>query len=95
MIVTLAQLDPIALGALGFLVGLLLGLLHFGTLRQVTRLYTTGGAGKALALQLTRLVLLAAVLFGLALLGAVALLAGAVGLLAARWLVIRRTRESL
>ncbi|WP_118138650.1 ATP synthase subunit I [Oceanicella sp. SM1341] len=76
----------------GLLAGFLLGLVHFGGLRHNTRLYMQGRAGAGIALQLGRLALVAAGFTGLALLGPVPLLAGTLGLLAARRVVLRRTR---
>lgn len=80
-----------ALSLLGLMLGFAAGLAHFATLRKVTALYLTGGApGRALALQLARLVLLTALLAGLALLGAGPLLAGALGVVLARAVILRR-----
>ncbi|QDL93990.1 hypothetical protein FDP22_19140 (plasmid) [Paroceanicella profunda] len=70
--------------------GAALGLAHFGALWRNTRLYAQGHAGAGLALQLARLGLVTAGLTGLALLGAVPLLAGTAGLLLARRRVVRR-----
>lgn len=81
---------PVAGAVFGLLVGALLGVVHFGSLWWNTRLYTTGGAVAALAIQLGRFAVLALVLAGLALLGALPLLAGAAGLMIARQLVVRR-----
>ncbi|MHC9236452.1 N-ATPase subunit AtpR [Pseudooceanicola sp. 502str34] len=84
---------PAAIAAL--VAGLLLGLVHFGTLRRVTELYLSGGAlWRPLALQLARLAVLAAALVLCALAGALPLLAGALGLLLGRAIVLRRTREA-
>jgi len=74
----------------GFAVGGLLGLLHFGALWWNARLYGNGSALQALALHLGRFALLLVVLAGLAKLGAPTLLAGALGLLVSRGLVMRR-----
>jgi F1F0 ATPase subunit 2 len=74
----------------GLAVGTLLGLVHFGSLWWNVRLLTTGSAVCALAVQLLRFAILAGVLFGLAMLGAAALLAGTLGLLLARALLLRR-----
>lgn len=93
MTLVFASLSPAVAAVFGFVVGLALGLFHFATLRKVTALYVAGGsAGRAIALQVARLVLLAAVLAGLALAGAVPLISGAVGLLAGRMIVLRRGR---
>ncbi|MBN8892075.1 MAG: hypothetical protein BGP12_14310 [Rhodospirillales bacterium 70-18] len=80
------------MGALlgGFAVGVLLGAAHFGSLWWNTRLYAGGAAGRALAMQMLRIGVLVAVLAVLARFGAVALLAGAAGLLLARAVLVRR-----
>ena len=70
--------------------GMLLGFAHFGSLWWNTRLYTGGSGIRALAMQVLRLILLAGVLTGLAHLGALPLLAAALGLLVARSLILRR-----
>jgi F1F0 ATPase subunit 2 len=75
---------------LGLAAGAALGLAHFASLAWNTRLYVSGGAARAFAVQLLRLAVLAAALAGLARLGAPPLLAGALGLLLARRLVLRR-----
>ena len=83
------------LSLLGLAVGLVAGTLHFLTLRRGTALYLGGGSpARAIALQLARLALLTAVLAGLAWLGAAPLLAGALGVVAARHLVLRRGKEA-
>lgn len=87
---TLAS-EPAVGAAIGFVVGMILGVVHFGALWWNTRLYTEGGStALALALQLGRFVVLAVVLAGIALLGALPLLTAALGLLLARRLVVRR-----
>lgn len=85
-----ATLGPALQILIGLGAGIALGVVHFATLRRVARLYAEGGAGVPLALQLARLLILGAVLFGLAKIGAPALLAGAIGLLLARHVVVRR-----
>lgn len=88
-------LSPAAGAVIGFVVGLLLGLVHFATLKRVAVLYTSGGGiGKALALQLARFALLAFVMIGVAQLGPMPLIAAAAGMLAGRWVVLRRNREA-
>ncbi|SDH70107.1 ATP synthase subunit I [Alloyangia pacifica] len=88
-------LAPYPLAVLALCFGFALGLLHFASLRRVTGLYIDGGPPwRALALQLGRLALLAGVLVGLALLGALPLLAGTLGLLLARQLVLRQVRKA-
>lgn len=86
-------LAPLTGALLGFCLGALLGLVHFASLHRVAALYSSGGPmGRALALQLGRFVLLVAGLSGLAFLGAVPLLSGALGLLVARGVILRRAR---
>lgn len=85
-----AAATPAAGALLGLIVGTLLGLAYFGSLWWNARLYAGGGGFRALGIQMLRLVLLIGGLAGLAKLGALPLLAGALGLLAARSLLIRR-----
>lgn len=93
MIGTFASLPPLASAVIGFALGLALGLIHFATLKTVTSLYLSGTAtGRAIGLQLGRLAVLAATLNVLALSGAAALLGGALGVLAGRAIVLRRTK---
>lgn len=80
-------------GAIGFFAGLLLGLLHFATLRWTLHFFTGGSLPKALLLQLARLGLLGFALHLLATLGATALLSGMLGVLLARSVILRRTRS--
>jgi F1F0 ATPase subunit 2 len=75
---------------LGLAAGMALGLAHFASLAWNTRLYVKGGAARALTVQLLRLALLALAFAWLARSGALPLLAGALGLLLARRLVLRR-----
>jgi F1F0 ATPase subunit 2 len=84
--------DPILArdAAIGLTAGLLAGLVHFSSLWWNTRLLITEGAGKALAMQLARLTVATGALAMLAWIGAVALLAGAVGFLVARQLLLQR-----
>ena len=79
--------------AVGFIAGLLAGSFHFGSLWWNSRLLITGGAAKAVGVQLARFAVAAAVMTGLAMLGAASLLAGALGFLAARSLFLRRFGE--
>lgn len=75
--------------------GVAVGVLHFSALDRVTQLYLGGGSvGRALLLQLSRLAVLGALLTGLAMLGALPLLSGALGLLVGRTIVMRRKREA-
>ncbi|HVZ10003.1 ATP synthase subunit I [Rhodopila sp.] len=76
--------------ALGIAAGVLVGLLHFATLRWATALYLGRHFALGLSLQLARLAVLGLVLSLLAHLGASALLAGALGLLAVRRPFLRR-----
>lgn len=75
---------------LGLVAGAGLGLAHFASLHWVAQRYAGGGALAALAVQLARFAVLIAALLGLAKVGAAALLSGAVGLLVARFFVVRR-----
>lgn len=79
-------------GLAGFLaIGLVAGALHVALLRRNAAMYLRpGGIAPALALQMLRLGLLAAVLVLLARQGAPALLAGALGVVVARWIVVQR-----
>lgn len=90
----LASHPDLAPLAAGFALGLAVGLFHFATLRRVASLYLSGGPGRALALQLARLVLLAAALAALVQFGATPLLAGTLGLLAGRFIILRQGREA-
>ena len=74
---------------IGFIAGFLVGVLHFASLRWNTRLFTTGAAGKAIALQLGRIGATVAVLILLARLSLVALLSGALAFLATRLFALR------
>lgn len=80
-------LKPIAAGLAG---GFAVGTLHFLGLRSTARLFAVGRPRLALALQLSRLALVAVVLIALAQRGAPALIAALAGLLAARSLVLAR-----
>jgi F1F0 ATPase subunit 2 len=79
---------------IGLIAGLLIGGFHFASLWWNTRLFTTGEAGKAIALQLGRIAVAVAALTLLARLGLAALLCGALGLLVARPLLLWRFGES-
>ena len=82
--------------AAGLIAGLAGGVAHFALLRWNTALYLRPrGLGRAIALQALRLVLLAGVLVALARQGALPLLLGALGVLAARWIVLRRVRGAV
>ena len=76
---------------IGLVTGLLVGWFHFSSLSWNTRLFTTGAAGKAIALQMARIAVAVAALILLArLLGLAALLCGALGFLVARPLLLWR-----
>jgi len=74
----------------GFFAGALLGLVHFGSLWWNVQLYAGGRPIRSFGLQILRFALIATVLTGLARLGALPLLAGALGLLLARGILLRR-----
>ncbi|SFC67181.1 ATP synthase subunit I [Tropicimonas isoalkanivorans] len=94
MIAELSHLPPIAGAVIGFLVGVTLGLVHFSSLRRVTVLYLAGrDIGRALALQAARFANVLAVLVLLARVGVLPLLAGTLGLLVGRALVLRQARK--
>lgn len=82
---------PLLAGVLA--AGIALGLLHFGSLRAISRDYLGSHPVRAFALQLVRMAIMAGMLFGLARLGAADLLAGALGVLIARAWVIGRVRR--
>ena len=75
---------------IGLIVGFLIGVLHFGSLSWNARLFTTGAAGKAIALQTGRIALAVAVLTLLARLGFAALLCGGLAFLVARPVLLWR-----
>lgn len=74
----------------GAAVGGLAGYAYFSALWWNVGMFERGAAPKAIFVLVLRFALLAAVFIALAKLGALALLAGAGGLLAARRIVIRR-----
>ena len=75
---------------IGLTAGFLAGLLHFGSLWGNARLFTTGSAGKAVALQIGRIAVAVAVLSLLARLGLAAVLSGSLAFLVARPLMVWR-----
>ena len=75
---------------IGLITGLLVGAFHFASLWWNTRLFSTGAAGKAVALQLGRIAVTVGILTLLARLGLAALLSGAFGFLVARPLLVWR-----
>jgi F1F0 ATPase subunit 2 len=74
----------------GFFAGALLGVLHFGSLWWNIRLYAGSGSLAVFGVQILRFVLTAAGLWGLAKIGAPALLAGASSVFVARGVLLRR-----
>ena len=85
------SLGQAALQALvGASVGGLAGAAYFAALWRNVTLFESGATPRALALLVARFFGLALVLVGLAKFGALALLAGAAGLLVARQIVMRR-----
>jgi F1F0 ATPase subunit 2 len=87
-VVTDPTLGFAALAAIGFIAGLVVGVAYFASLWWNTRLFTTGSAGRAIALQLGRIAAAVAVLVLLARLSLVTLLFGALGFLVARFSVL-------
>ncbi len=77
-----------AQAAVGLIAGLVVGVAYFASLWWNTRLFTTGSAGRAIALQLGRIAAAVAVLVLLARLSLVTLLFGALGFLVARFSVL-------
>ena len=78
---------------IGLIAGAMLGAFHFTSLSWNTRLFTSGAAGKAIALQLGRIVVAVGALILLArFLGLAALLCGTLGFLVARPLLLWRFR---
>ena len=76
---------------IGLIAGAMLGAFHFTSLSWNTRLFTSGAAGKAIALQLGRIVVAVGALILLArFLGLAALLCGTLGFLVARPLLLWR-----
>jgi F1F0 ATPase subunit 2 len=76
---------------IGLIAGAVLGAFHFTSLSWNTRLFTSGAAGKAIALQLGRIVVAVGALILLArFLGLAALLCGTLGFLVARPLLLWR-----
>lgn len=90
----LAAAHPVAAAAGGLAIGIAAGAAYFLSLRFNTALYLQGRPGPAAGLQLLRLGLLALVLAGVSLCGALPLLAAAAGLLLARRQIVRRARRA-
>lgn len=86
-----STMSLIAQSGLGLLVGLVVGAVHFGSLWWNTQIFARSGSlVMAFTIQFGRFGLLAAVFVLLSRLGALPLLAGALGLLVARQAVIKR-----
>lgn len=88
---------PDSLSAIGIAAslagGVMLGLFHFRLLRSVSLDFARGRAVRAFALQTGRMGLMAAVLVFLARQGAAILLAGALGIMIGRAVIIRRAKR--
>ena len=84
--------DAIA-AAFGLSTGFVIGVTHFASLRWNTRLFVNGSAVRAVVVALARIVGAAGVLATLMLLNPFAALAGGIGFLAARLLMLRRSGE--
>ncbi|CAN0620721.1 conserved membrane protein of unknown function [Burkholderia multivorans] len=82
-------LSPALRVAAGLVAGGAAGAAYFAALLANTRWYARGAIGAAVAVQLLRFAVLGAVLYGLARLGALALLGGLAGIVAARHAVVR------
>lgn len=77
------------------LVGTLFGLGYFASLRRVTQMFLSEGSIRlAVVLQGVRILVLVAVLYALALRGAGPLIAGALGMIVAREIVLRLARKA-
>ena len=81
--------------AIALIAGLMLGIVHFRSLHRVSTAYLDGRATRAIALQVARMVAMVALLFLLAWIGALSLVAGAGGVMLARWLVMDGLERSL
>jgi F1F0 ATPase subunit 2 len=90
---TAPTLYLVAQVATGFIAGFIVGVPYFASLWWSTRLFVTGSAGKAVALQLGRVGVVLAALTLLARLSFAALLSGVVGLLVARSVLLSRFGE--
>jgi F1-F0 ATPase (N-ATPase) AtpR subunit len=84
--------DAIA-AAFGFTTGFVIGVTHFASLRWNARVFVNGSAARAVAVALARIVGAAGALATLMLLSPFAALAGGIGFLAARLLMLRRSGE--
>jgi len=79
--------------AIGFIAGFVVGVPYFASLWWSTKLFVTGSAGRAVALQLGRVGIVLAALTLLARLSFIALLCGVLGLLVARSVLLSRFGE--
>lgn len=75
---------------IGVIAGFLAGVLHFSSLWWNARLFTTGSAGKAIAVQMGRIAVAVVVLTLLARLSLAAVLSGGVAFLVARPFMVWR-----
>lgn len=90
---TAPTLHLAAQSAVGLIAGFAVGVPYFASLWWSTRLFVTGSAGRAVVLQLGRIGMALAVLILLARLSFISLLAGALGFLVARALLLARLGE--
>lgn len=85
---------PMLPGALlSFAAGLLIGGFHFTSLRWTTEYYASGRIRMAIGLHAIRLLITIAFLFGLARMGASFLIAGTLGVLVSRAIVVRQWKR--
>lgn len=75
--------------------GAALGYAHFASLHRISDDYLGGRVARAIVIHALRLSVMAAALIVLARLGAAHLLAGALGVMASRFVVMRRARRRL
>ena len=78
---------------IGFIAGFAIGATHFVSLHWNARIFATGSAGTAVALQLGRIAVAVGALLLLALVSPFASLFGAIGFLTVRAPVLRRLGE--
>lgn len=74
--------------------GFAIGLFHFASLRYCVDAFAAGRVARAISLQMLRFAVTAGAFIGLAMLGALPLLAAALGLLGARAALLRRARSA-
>jgi F1F0 ATPase subunit 2 len=92
-VMTFVAIPTAAVLPMALLTGFLLGLVHFRTLRTVCEGYAGGRICRAAMLQLLRMLVVGAILYAFVRLGAGALFAGALGLIAARAVIVRHIRR--